>query len=92
MPVGYSAVSRTQHSVSPVAVVVALMRSTMTWWVLSGRPRQFMAIWENRLAGGRRSLAGPVSAAKAVSSTFQTAHVSRWGRAPAQMRSRSVSG
>ena len=40
--------SRTQSTVSPVAVVVLLIRSTMTWWVLRGRPRQFELMWENR--------------------------------------------
>src|SRR6266851_6991454 len=38
-PVGYSPVSRTQCTVSPVAVVVLLIRSTMTWWVIRGRPQ-----------------------------------------------------
>jgi hypothetical protein len=47
MPVGYWSVSRTQWTVSPVVVVVLLIRSMMVWWVVSGRPRQFMVIWEN---------------------------------------------
>src|SRR5215475_13274628 len=47
MPVGYCLVSRTQWTVRPVVVVVLLIRSTITWWVFNGRPRQFMVIWEN---------------------------------------------
>src|SRR5664280_2750548 len=38
MPVGYSSVSSSQRTVRPDFVVVAAMRSTMIWWVLSGRP------------------------------------------------------
>ena len=30
-------------------VVVAAMGSTMTWWLIKGRPRQFMVICENSL-------------------------------------------
>ena len=36
-----------QWTVRPVAVVVAPIRSTIIWWLFSGRPRQFMVIWEN---------------------------------------------
>ena len=43
---GYWSVSRTQSTRRPVAVVVLLIRSTMTWWVRSGLPRQFKVIWE----------------------------------------------
>ena len=28
-------------------VVVLAIRSMMTWWLVSGRPRQFRVIWEN---------------------------------------------
>ena len=44
-PMGYWSVSRTQSTRRPVAVVVLLIRSTMTWWVRSGLPRQFKVIW-----------------------------------------------
>src|SRR5664280_73201 len=47
MPVGYWLVSRTACTLRPVAVVVLAIRSTMTWWLVSGRPRQFRVIWEN---------------------------------------------
>ena len=78
---GYWSVSRTQRTVSPVAVVVLLMRLTMTWWVFSGRPRQFMVIWLKSLCsilfhfevpGGRWQtvMCRPVCAAKAASSIF----------------------
>jgi len=30
-----------------VTVLVAPIRSTMIWWLVSGRPRQFRVIWEN---------------------------------------------
>lgn len=36
-----------QWTVSPVAVVVLLIRSTIIRWLVSGRPRQFMVICEN---------------------------------------------
>src|SRR5438128_7935376 len=81
-PVGYWPVSRTQWTLSPVVVVVLPIRSTMIWWVLSGRPRQFMVIWENSrcsilfhllVPGGRWQTVTnrPVSAAKRASSIFQ---------------------
>jgi hypothetical protein len=44
---GYSLVSGTHWTVRPVMVVVAAKRSTMTWWLVKGRPRQFMVICEN---------------------------------------------
>ena len=31
----------------PVVVVVLPIRSTIIRWLFSGRPRQFMVIWEN---------------------------------------------
>ncbi len=34
-------------TVSPVAVVVAEISSTMAWWLVSGRPRQLRVIWAN---------------------------------------------
>ena len=46
MPVGYWSVSRAR-TVRPVVVVVAPIRSTMIWWLVRGRPRQFRVIWEN---------------------------------------------
>ena len=65
-----------------MAVVVLLIRSTMTWWVLRGPLRQFMVIWENRrcsilfhllVPGGRWQtvICRPVSAASFASSIFQ---------------------
>ena len=47
MPMGYGLVSRTARTLRPVAVVVLEMRSTMTWWLVSGLPRRFRVIWEN---------------------------------------------
>jgi hypothetical protein len=40
-------VSRTACTLRPVVVVVLAIRSTMTWWLVSGRPRQLRVIWEN---------------------------------------------
>ena len=34
-------------TVGPVAVVVAAMVLTMTSWLVSGLPRQFIEMWEN---------------------------------------------
>ena len=42
MPLGYSPVSSSALTVSPVRVVVAAMVFTMTSWLVSGRPRQFI--------------------------------------------------
>ena len=66
---------------SPVAVVVAAMVFTMTWWLASGRPRQFMVIAENSrcpvlfhldVPGGKwqQVTSRPVSAASAASPAF----------------------
>jgi hypothetical protein len=50
-----------------VRVVVAAMDSMMTWWLVRGRPFQFMVMRENsrcsiwgemRTSGGARQLAG----------------------------------
>ena len=50
-----------------MAVLVAAMVLMMTWWLVSGRPRQFRVIWENsrwsiwgemRAFAGARQLAG----------------------------------
>src|SRR6476660_2584798 len=81
-PMGYSAVSRTHWTVRPVTVVVAAMRSTMTWWLINGRPRQFIVLCEKSLcsilfhllvAGGRWQTCGcrPASAANFANSIFQ---------------------
>ena len=35
-------------TLSPARVVVAAMVCTMTSWLVSGRPRQFIEMWENR--------------------------------------------
>ncbi len=54
-------------TVSPVRVVVAAIVCTMTSWLVSGRPRQFIEMRENsrcsiwgemRAVPGRRQLAG----------------------------------
>jgi hypothetical protein len=37
-------VSSSAQTVSPVAVVVAAISSMMTWWLVSGRPRQLRVI------------------------------------------------
>ena len=55
---------------------------TMTSWLVRGRPRQFMVMWENsrcsilfhfEVPGGKWQtvIARPVSAARAASSVFQ---------------------
>src|SRR5664279_2250617 len=89
-PMGYSVVSRTHWTVRPVMVVVAAMRSTMTWWLIKGRPRQFMVICENSLCsilfhllvpggtGPRQSPGGGVSVAyQLVSSSVSGCLMSR---------------
>ena len=40
-------VSSSACTLSPVRVVVAAMLCTMTSWLVRGRPRQFMEMWEN---------------------------------------------
>ena len=66
----------------PVVVVVAAMVLTMTWWLVSGRPRQFMEMWENsrcsmafhlEVPGGKwqQVICSPVSAASAATPAFQ---------------------
>jgi hypothetical protein len=40
-------VSSSAATDSPVRVVVAAMLFTMTSWLVSGLPRQFMVMWEN---------------------------------------------
>ena len=47
MPLGYSLVSSSAVTDSPVRVVVAAIVSTITSWLVSGRPRQAMEMWEN---------------------------------------------
>ena len=58
------------------------MLFTMTSWLVSGRPRQFMVMWENsrcsilfhlEVPGGKWQtvISRPVSAARAASSAFQ---------------------
>ncbi len=34
-----------EHALHPQSSVVLAIRSTMTWWVVSGLPRQFIVIW-----------------------------------------------
>jgi hypothetical protein len=46
MPVGWVLVSSRAFTPSPVRVVVAAIDSRMTSWLVSGRPRQFMVMWE----------------------------------------------
>ena len=63
-------------------VVVAAIVLTMTSWLVSGRPRQFMVMWENsrcsirfhfEVPGGKwhTVTASPVCRASAASSAFQ---------------------
>ena len=69
MPLGYWPGSSSALTVSPVRVVVAAIVCTMTSWLVSGRPRQFIEMWENsrcsiwgemRTAAGARQPAGAV--------------------------------
>src|SRR5216683_3555653 len=46
-PVGYKPVSSSACTVRPVRAVVAAMVWTMTSWLVSGRPRQFIEIAED---------------------------------------------
>jgi len=66
---------------SPVRVVVAAMVCTMTSWLASGRPRQFIVMRENSrcstlfhldVPGGKwqQVISSPVSTASAASSAF----------------------
>jgi hypothetical protein len=45
--VSQALVSSSARTRSPVRVVVVAMDCTMTSWLVSGRPRQFMVMWEN---------------------------------------------
>ena len=58
------------------------MLLTTTWWLVSGRPRQFMVMWENsrcsilfhlEVPGGKWQtvISSPVSSASAASPAFQ---------------------
>jgi hypothetical protein len=58
------------------------MEATMTSWLASGRPRQFMVMWENsrcstlfhlEVSGGKwhTVISSPVATARAASSVFQ---------------------
>ena len=69
-------------TVSPVRVVTAAMVSMMTSWLVSGRPRQAMVIWENsrcsilfhlEVPGGKwqQVISGPVSRARSARPVFQ---------------------
>jgi hypothetical protein len=75
-------VSSSACTLSPVRVVVAAMALTTTSWLVSGRPRQFMVMWENsrcsilfhlEVPGGKwqQVISSPVSAASAASPAFQ---------------------
>jgi hypothetical protein len=77
VPVSSSACTR-----SPVRVVVAAMLFTITSWLVSGRPRQFMVMWENsrcsilfhlEVPGGKwqQVISSPVSRARSASPAFQ---------------------
>ena len=66
---------------SPVRVRVEAIVATTTSWLVSGRPRQFIVIWENsrcsilfhfEVPGGKWQtvIVRPVSAASAASSAF----------------------
>ena len=70
-------------TLSPVLVVTALMVSMMTSWDSSGRPRQFIEIWENSrcsirfhfdVPGGRCStlISSPACPADAASPVFHS--------------------
>ena len=71
---------------SPVAVVVAAIVFTITSWLVSGRPRQFMVIWLNsrcsilfhlEVPGGKwqQVISRPVWAARAASPAFHALFV-----------------
>ena len=46
-PNGYEVVSSSASTRSPVRVLVEAMVLTTTSWLVSGRPRQFIVMWEN---------------------------------------------
>jgi hypothetical protein len=67
---------------NPARVVVAAMVLTMTWWLVSGRPRQFIVMWLNsrcsilfhfEVPGGKWQtvISTPAASANAASSAFQ---------------------
>ncbi len=75
--------SRAAWTVSPVVVVVAAIVSTMTSWLVSGLPRQFMEIWAKSrcsirfhfdVPGGKWDtlISRPSSCASRASSTFHS--------------------
>jgi hypothetical protein len=74
-------VSSSARTRSPVRVVVAAMVCTITSWLVSGLPRQFIVMWENSrcstlfhfgVPGGKwqQVICSPVSAASAASPAF----------------------
>jgi hypothetical protein len=80
-PVGYKPVSSSARTVSPARVVVAAMVLMMTSWLVSGRPRQFIEMWENsrcsilfhlEVPGGKwhTVISSPVCAASAARPAF----------------------
>lgn len=82
-PLGYSALSSAARTVSPALVVVAAMVSTITSWVVSDRPRQFIQMWATSrcstlfhllVPGGRwhTVIVRPVVAARRASPVFHS--------------------
>ena len=75
--------SRAAWTLSPVVVVVAAIVSTITSWLVSGLPRQFMEIWAKSrcsiqfhfdVPGGKWDtlISRPSSSASRASSTFHS--------------------
>ena len=75
--------SSSAWTLSPVRVVVAAMVCTMTSWLVRGRPRQFIEMWENSrcsilfhllVPGGRWQtvICQAGSVARAASSVFHS--------------------
>src|SRR5262245_33093115 len=83
IPDGYGLRSNSQATFSPVSVVVAAIRLTITSWLTSGRPRQFWLMNEKSrcsilfhllVPGGKwhTEIRSPVSLARRWSSSFQS--------------------
>ena len=47
-PFGYALVSISERTFNPLRVLVLAISWTITSWLMSGRPRQFMVMKENR--------------------------------------------
>jgi hypothetical protein len=72
------------RTLNPVRVVVAAMVCTMTSWLVSGRPRQFIVMWEN----SRCSIWGEIQLGRG---TRQLARAKHWPVGQDELAKRRIS-